>query len=102
MTLVKFLGGYNRNHLKTWDENFIYIQHSYHRAIHTSINKFSFKTCFGYFPPFPLDDVYGKQGGVREDITKEVLKSDKLAEKIRKIHLQVKETLKKSHEKYKT
>jgi hypothetical protein len=45
-----------------------------------------------------LDVVYGQQGGVREDITGEALKVEKFVENIRKIHLQVHETLKKSQE----
>jgi hypothetical protein len=48
-----------------------------------------------------LDVVYGQQGGVREDITGEALKVEKFVEKIRQIHLQVQEMLKKSQEKYK-
>jgi hypothetical protein len=52
--------GYNQKHPKTWDENLIYIQHSYNRAVHTSTSKSPFETCFGYFPPSPLDVVYGK------------------------------------------
>jgi hypothetical protein len=80
----------------------IYIQHSYNRAIHTSTGKSPFETCFGYFPPSPLDVVYGQQGGVREDIIiGEALKVKKFVEKIRQIHLQVQETLKKSQERYK-
>jgi hypothetical protein len=38
---------------------------------------------------------------VREDLTGDALKAKKIVEKIRKIHLQVQETLKKSREKYK-
>jgi hypothetical protein len=49
----------------------------------------------------PLDFVYGKQGGVREDLTEDALKEEKNVEKINQIHLQVHETLKKSQEKYK-
>lgn len=64
----------------------IYIQHSYNRAVHTSIGKSPYKTCFGYLLPSPLDVVYGKQG-VREDIKEEVLKVEKFVENIRKIHL---------------
>jgi hypothetical protein len=65
----QILRGYNQKHLKIWDENLIYIQHSYNIAVHTSICKSPFETCFGYFPPSPLDVVYGNQGGVSEDLT---------------------------------
>jgi len=47
-----------------------------------------------------LDVVYGSKG-LREDIIGEVLKAEKFVEKIKHIHLQVHETLKKSLEKYK-
>jgi hypothetical protein len=74
----------------------IYIQHSYNRVVHTSIGKSPFEYLFGYFPPSPLDIVYGQQGGEREDITREVLKEEKFVENIRHICLQVKEILNKS------
>jgi hypothetical protein len=38
---------------------------------------------------------------VREDLIRDALKAGKFVEKIRQIHLQVQETLKKSQEKYK-
>jgi hypothetical protein len=78
----------------------ICIQHSCNKAIHTSTNKSPFETCFRYFPPSPLDVVYGQQG-VRENVKGEALKMEKFVEKIRQIHLQVQWTMKKSQEKYK-
>jgi hypothetical protein len=78
----------------------IYIQHCYNKAIH-STGMSPFETCLGYFPPSPLYFVYGQQGGVREDITRDVLKVEKFVEKIKKIHLQVHEILNTSQEKYK-
>jgi hypothetical protein len=68
-TLVQLLRGYNQKHSKTWDENLIYIQHSYNREVPVSTGKSPFQTCFGYLPPSPLDVLYGQQGGVREDLT---------------------------------
>jgi hypothetical protein len=73
-TFMHLLRGYNQNHLKTCDENLIYIQHSYNRSIHTSSGKSPFANCFGYFPPSPFDVVYGQQGGVREDLIGDALK----------------------------
>jgi hypothetical protein len=58
-TLVQLLRGYNQKHPNTWDENLIYIQHSYNRAVHASIGKSPFETCFGYFTPSPLDVIHG-------------------------------------------
>ena len=78
------------------DENVIYIQHSYNREVHTSLGNPSFETCFGYLPPSPLDVIYRQQWGVREYITSEALGDEKVIDKVRKIHLQVHHTLKKS------
>jgi hypothetical protein len=61
----------------------IYIQHSYNREVHTSIGKSPFETCFGYLTALPLDVVYGKQGGVKEDIMREALREEKFIEKLR-------------------
>jgi hypothetical protein len=93
-TLVQLLRGYNQ-------KDSIYIQHSYNRAVHTSTSKSPFETCFGYFPPSPLDVVYGQQSEVKEDLTGDALRAEKFVEMIRQIHLQIQEMLKKSQEKYK-
>ena len=85
-TLVQFQRGYNQKHLKNWDENMVYIQHSYNRVVDTSIGKSPFETCFGYFPPSPLDISYGQQGGVKEDPIGDALRADFFIEKIRQIH----------------
>jgi len=77
--LVQISRGYNQKHQRTWDENLFSIQHSYHRVVHGRTNKFLFETCFGYFPPSPLDVVYGKEGGVREETTGEELSMNFLA-----------------------
>ena len=79
----------------------IYIQHYYNKVVHTSTSKSPFETCFGYFPLSPLDVVYGQQGGVRKDLTRDALRAEKIVEKIRKKYFQVQETFKKSQEKYK-
>jgi len=57
--VVQLLRGYCGKHPKSWDEHLEYIQHSYNRAIHSSINKSTFDTCFGYLPPSPFDCVFG-------------------------------------------
>jgi hypothetical protein len=80
---VQILRGYNQEHLNTWDETMIYIQKYYNISIHTSTGKSPFETCFGYFPPSPLDVVYGQQRGVREDLTGDALKAKKIVEKIK-------------------
>jgi hypothetical protein len=74
---VQLLRGYNQKHLKTSDENSIYIHHSYNRKIWTSTGKLPFETCFGYFPPSPLDVVYGQHKTMRENLTGDELKEEK-------------------------
>jgi hypothetical protein len=54
------LRGYNNKHPKTWDEQLVYIQHSYNIAIHSSTIKSHFEICFGYLPHSPFDTGYGK------------------------------------------
>lgn len=79
----------------------MYIQHSYNKVVHTSPGKCPFETCFGCFSPSPLDIIYGKKVGVREDLTRDTLRAKKFIEKITQIHLQVQETLHKLHDKCK-
>jgi hypothetical protein len=81
-TLVQLLRDYNHKHSKTWDKNLINIKHSYNREVHTSTDNFPFENLFGYFPPSPLDIVYGKKR-VKEDITGEALKAYTFVENIR-------------------
>lgn len=45
---------------------------------------------------------YGQQRGVSEDLTRDALRLEKLVEKLTQIHLQVRETLRKSREQYKS
>jgi len=59
------------------------------------------KTCFGYLPPSPLDIAYGQDRGVREDLTGDASRVENFVQKNKQIHIQVQETLQKSHEKYK-
>jgi hypothetical protein len=100
-TLVQLLRGYNNKHPKTWDEQTIYIQHSYNRELHSSTNKSPFETCFGYLPPSPFDIIYGQQ---REEakLQGEEQKESTFVDKIRQIHLRVQEQLKKSQQLYKS
>lgn len=89
MTLVQLLRGYNQKHIMISNENLIHIQHYYNREVHACIGKFPFETCFGYFPPMPIDVVYGQQGGEKEDTASKVLRDKKIINKMRWIHLQV-------------
>lgn len=58
--VVQLLRRYLGKHPKTWDEHLMYIQYSYNKEIHNSINKTPFKICFGYLPPSPFDcNIFG-------------------------------------------
>ena len=59
--VVQLLRGYCSKHVKTSDEHLVYIQHSNNRAIHTSISKTPFESCFAYLPPSHFDCVFGQQ-----------------------------------------
>ena len=48
----QLLRGYCGKHPKSWDEYIEYIQHSYNRAIHSSINKSPFEDLFLLFITF--------------------------------------------------
>jgi hypothetical protein len=58
---VQLLRGYKKKHPKIWDEQLVYIKHSYSKVVHSLTKKSNFKACYGYFPPSPSDVVYGKQ-----------------------------------------
>jgi len=58
----------------------------------------SFETYYRYFSPSLLNIAYGK---VREDFQGDSLRTKKIMEKIRQIHIHVRKTLQKSQEKYK-
>ena len=68
-TMVHMLRGYNSRYPKTWDESLPYLQFSFNRAIHGSLGKSPFETCYGFLPPSPFDLVFlseattdGKEG----------------------------------------
>ena len=89
MIVVQLLRGYCDKHSKSRDEHLEYIQHSYNRKIHFSINKSPFETYFGYLPPSPFDCVFGKQKEEEDSLEKEEKQVEKFVKKIRQIHLKV-------------
>jgi hypothetical protein len=46
---------YNSKHPRTWDESLPYVQHSYNRALHSSIGHSPFKVVLGFQPLGPID-----------------------------------------------
>jgi hypothetical protein len=65
-----------------WENIDTKLKRYYTKAMHTLTNKSPFENCLGYFPPFPLDVIYGQQGGAREDTTREALEDEGYINKI--------------------
>jgi hypothetical protein len=47
-------------HPMFWDEHLCYFQHAYDRAKHLLTQTPPFEACFGYFPKYLLDFIFGK------------------------------------------
>jgi hypothetical protein len=52
---VHILHMYNSKHPHTWDESLPYLQHSYNRALHNSIDHSPFQVGLGFQPLGPID-----------------------------------------------
>ena len=59
--MVHLLRGYCGKHPKFWDEHLPYVQHSYNRAVHSSMHCSPFETSFGYLLKDPFDMVFGRE-----------------------------------------
>ena len=46
--IIHILRIYHAKHPHTWDESLPYVQHSYNRALHSSIGNSPFEVCLGY------------------------------------------------------
>jgi hypothetical protein len=53
--IVHILRVYNSKHPRTWDESLSYVQHSYNRALHSSIGHIPFEVGLGFQPLGPID-----------------------------------------------
>jgi hypothetical protein len=53
--IVHILCIYNSKHPFTWDESLPYVQHSYKRALHSSIVHSPFQVGLGFQPLGPID-----------------------------------------------
>jgi len=53
--IVHILCMYNSKHPLTWDESLPYVQHSYNRALHSSIGHNPFHMCLWFYPLAPND-----------------------------------------------
>ena len=53
--IVHILHMYNSKHPRTCDESLPYVQHSYNRALHSSIGHSPFQVGLGFQPLCPID-----------------------------------------------
>jgi hypothetical protein len=53
--ILHILRMYNSNHPHTWDERLPYVQHSYNRALHSSIDNNPFQVGLGFQPLGSID-----------------------------------------------
>jgi hypothetical protein len=98
-TVVHLLRAYCSKHPKLWDDHLHYIQHAYICAKHSSTQTSPFESCFGYFPRYPLDFIFGKD--IVIDGQYDIDRAEKFIEQIQSIHQVVQEQLEKSQAKYK-
>ena len=99
--IIHILQMYHSKHPHTWDESLPYVQHSYNRALHTTIGHSPFEVYLGYQPLTPIYVAlpimqFSSPLDIEEDADKEKI----FIEKIRKLQ-QVHDTLEKSNKKYK-
>jgi len=98
-TVVRLLRDYCGKNRKLWDEHLPYVQHSYNRAVHSSMQHSPFETCFGYLPRDPFDMVFGREDGSSGRNDKD--KAQQFIQRIQLIHQVVQEQLEKSQARYK-
>jgi hypothetical protein len=100
--IIHILCMYNSKNPCTWDEILPYVQHSYNRSIHSSIDHNPFEVGLGFQPLGPMD-VSLPLAATQEDSSHAQPEADKsnFIERIHHIHQQVQDILQKSNSKYK-
>jgi hypothetical protein len=101
--IVHILHMYNSKHMHTWDESLPYVQHSYKRALHSSIDHSPFQVGLGFQPLGPIDVALPLAITQVEyfHVQSEADKSTKFIEQIQHICQQVHEILQKANAKNK-
>jgi hypothetical protein len=101
--IVHNLRMYNSKHPRTWDESLPYVQHSYNRALHSSIDHNPFQVGFGFQPLVPIDVSLPLAVTLTDSSPSptEAGKETQFIEQIQHIHQQVQDILQKSNDKYK-
>jgi hypothetical protein len=90
---------YNSKHPSTWDEILPYVQHSYNRALHSSIGHNPFQVGLGFQPLGPIDVALPLVVTLTNSYPSptEVDKSSRFIEQIQHIHQEVQDILHKSN-----
>jgi hypothetical protein len=89
-----------RKHPNFWDEHLHYFQHAYNQVKRSLIQTPPFEECFGYFPKYHLDFIFGK--GIAIDGHHDIDRENKFIEQIQLVHQMVQEQIEKIQDKYKT
>jgi hypothetical protein len=101
--IVHILCMHNSNHPRTWDDILPYVQHSYNRALHSSIGHSPFQVGLGFQPLGPIDVSLplATTQKYSSHVHSEANKATRFIEKIHHIHQHVHEILQKVNAKYK-
>ena len=79
ITLVQFLWGYIWSYMWSWDEQVVYIQHSYKWALHVSTWKYPLKLVLIFWPRHPLTlFMDNEKKGSRKNMKRWIEKSNSL------------------------
>ena len=103
MMIVHILCMYSSKYPDTWDESLPYVQHSYNRALHSSIGHGPFQVGLGFQPLCPIDvampfaDTHANSAHVQSEANK----AKKFIELIHHIRQQVHDILDRATTKYK-
>jgi hypothetical protein len=94
---------YNSKHPHSWNEGLPYVQHSYNRALHSSIGHNSFQVGLGLQPLGPIDVALplAVTSTDSSPASTKAKKATRFIERIQHIHQQVQDILQKSNDKYK-
>ena len=101
--IVHILRMYNSKHPCTWDESLPYVQHSYNRALHSSIGHSPFQVGLGFQPLCPIDVAmpFAASQADSAHVQSEVDKASSFIERIQHIRQQVHDIFDRANAKYK-
>ena len=87
--MIQLLCVYNQKNCRGWDENILYIQHSYNRSQHNSTSKSLSEVYDGFYPSAPIDLVHRPTNLIKTDHEhREIEKELKFKDRVCDIHKQ--------------